>query len=81
MGGSGGTGEKRRCWEGESRGRDGKASRSPGSRFGRGITFSVLRMDSRTLIREPSSPNARRQAVQLALVDNDGGEGIQTRSR
>lgn len=47
---------------------------------GHGITLSVLRTDPKTLIPEPSSPDMRRQAVQLPLVDNDSGEGIQTHS-
>lgn len=73
-------GEKLRCWGVENWRKDKKTSRVPGSRFGGGITFSVLRTDPKTPISEPSSPVVRRQAVQLALANNDGGECLQTRS-
>lgn len=52
---------------------DEKASRSPGSRSGHRIMFTILRTAPKTLIPQASSPNMRRQ---LALLDDNGKEGI-----
>lgn len=57
-----------------------KTSRVPGGRFRGGIIFSILRTNPKTPIPESSSPVVRRQAVQLALVNNDSVECLQTRS-
>lgn len=53
---------------------DEKASRSPGSRFGHRIMFTILRTAPKTLRPQPSSPNMRRQ---LALVGSNGETGMQ----
>lgn len=42
---------------------DEKASRSPGSRFGHRMMFTILRTAPKTLIPHLPSPNVRRQAL------------------